>query len=89
MVERREVTDIEFVLERDLDCVAGESDGADRGDFWVHAGDAGDHEVGCCQVEARRADEGGDCGCGVDFAFSCDDLTNVAIGGAVDVREEW
>ena len=42
---------VEFVLQRDLDGVAGEGDGAEGAGFGGDAGDAGDEEVGFAQVE--------------------------------------
>ena len=58
---------VEFVLEGYLDGVAGEGDGGEGGDFGVYACDAGDEEVGFCEVEEGGECEGGHGGCGVDF----------------------
>lgn len=58
---------VELVLQGDLDGVAREGDGAEGGDFGVDAGDAGDEEVGFCEVEEGGEGEGGHGAGGVDF----------------------
>lgn len=82
------LTGVDFILQSDLNRITSECDGADCGDFWVDASDAGDEKVRFREVEEGRVSECGDGGCSVDFGFAGDELADGSFRGTVGRGKE-
>jgi hypothetical protein len=81
------LAEIDFILQSDLDRVPSKGRGCSGGFHRVDASNARDKEVGLGEIEQRGESNGGDSSSSIDLAFSGDELANIVVLGAVDVRE--
>ena len=82
----RQFSQINLVLQRHLNRISGEIGRAGGGSLGVDARDAGDEEIGLGEIEDGREGDRGEGGRSIDLGLARDQLADLIVLGAVDMR---
>lgn len=83
-----QLTDIDLILESDLDRVPSKGCGPSGDLIGVDTSNARDEPVGLSEVKQGRESNRGDSGGGIDLGFTGDQLADLVVLGAMDIGED-